>query len=74
MANNVGDLEDVVGTGCDPEVEVDIGDFEFGATGDCADSFISVASDCGTTARENAGDGAANGDKPDCVTSLSLIP
>ena len=36
MSNNVGDLEDVVGTGCDPKTGVNIGDSEFGVTGDCA--------------------------------------
>ena len=50
MADNVGDLEDVAGTGCDPEVRVDIGDYEFGVTVDCANSSISVVSDCGTIA------------------------
>ena len=50
MADNVGDPKDVAGTGCDPEAEVDIGDSEFGVTGDCADSSISVACDYGTTA------------------------
>ena len=50
MANNVGDPEDVVGIGCDPEVGVYINYSKFGVTGDCTNFSISVASDCGTTA------------------------
>ena len=50
MANNVGDPEDVVGISCDPQVGFDIDYSKFGVTGDCTNSSISVASDCGTTA------------------------
>ena len=36
MADNIGDPEDVAGTGCDPEAGVDIGDSEFGVADDYA--------------------------------------
>ena len=50
VTNNVSDPVDIASTGCDLEAGVDIGDSEFGVTGDCENSSISVASDCGTTA------------------------